>query len=156
MAVVSKVLGSFPNRDLPHDTAEAALQSAKAKPSGVLKVTVPADLGHALLPRIARTYTAKYPDVSLELILTNRIVDLVEESIDLAIRWSGSRKELVARRFIETSSNLWASPKYIKALGKATHPHDLANATCLARLRLDPQGDATAFEPGMTVWVSRW
>ena len=116
------------------ELGEAALQSAKVKPSGVLKVTAPVDFGHALLPRIARAYTAKYPDVSLELILTNRIVDLVEEGVDLAIRWAGALKDssLIARRFIETSSNLWASPKYLKGLGKPTHPRDLANAAFLA------------------------
>ncbi|MGQ0584165.1 MAG: LysR family transcriptional regulator [Reyranella sp.] len=116
------------------ELGEAALQLAKAKPSGVLKVTVPADLGHALMPRIARAYTAKYPDVSLDLNLTNRVVDLVEEGVDLAIRWGGSLKDssLIARRFIETSSNLWASPKYLKKFGKPAHPRDLANAAFLA------------------------
>jgi DNA-binding transcriptional LysR family regulator len=112
------------------ELGEAALQSAKEKPYGVLKVTASVDLGHALLPRIARAYAAKYPDVSLELILTNRIVDLVEEGVDLAIRFGGALKDssLIARRFIETSSDLWASPKYMKGLGKLTHPRDLANA----------------------------
>jgi DNA-binding transcriptional LysR family regulator len=116
------------------ELGEAALQSAKVKPSGVLKVTAPVDLGHALLPRIARAYTAKYPDVSLELTLTNRVVDLVEEGVDLAIRWGGALKDssLIARRFIETSSNLWASPKYLKGIGKPAHPRDLANAAFLA------------------------
>jgi DNA-binding transcriptional LysR family regulator len=116
------------------ELGEAALQSAKAKPYGALKVTAPVDLGHALLPRIARAYTAKYPEVSLELILTNRIVDLVEDGVDLAIRWAGALKDssLIARRFIETSSNLWASPKYMKEFGKPTDPRDLANAAFLA------------------------
>lgn len=115
------------------ELGEAALQSAKEKPSGVLKVTAPVDLGHALLPRIARAYTAKYPDVSLELTLTNRVVDLVEEGVDLAIRWGGALKNssLIARRFDETSSNLWASTKYLKGLGKPVHPRDLANASWL-------------------------
>src|SRR5215475_8899711 len=44
------------------ELGEAALQSAKVKPSGVLKVTAPIDLGRALLPRIVRAYAAKYPD----------------------------------------------------------------------------------------------
>ena len=112
------------------ELGEAALQSAKAKPYGVLKVTAPIDVGHAFLPRIARAYAAKYPDVSLELVLTNRIVDLVEEGVDLAIRWAGALKDssLVARRFFETRTNLWASPKYMRGVGKPTHPNDLANA----------------------------
>ena len=116
------------------ELGEAALQSAKEKPTGVLRVTAPVDFGRAVLPRIVRAYTAKYPDVSVELIVTNRIVDVVEEGIDLGIRWAGSLKDssLVARRFIETRSNLWASPKYMKGLGKPTHPRELEHAAFLA------------------------
>src|SRR5215470_8844662 len=116
------------------ELAEAALQSTKEKPQGVLKITAPVDFGRAVLPRIVRAYTAKYPDVSVELVVTNRVVDVVEEGIDLAIRWSGALKDssLVARRFIETRSNLWASPKYMKRLGQPAHPRDLANAAFLA------------------------
>jgi DNA-binding transcriptional LysR family regulator len=117
------------------ELGEAALQSAKEKPCGVLRVTAPVDFGRAVLPRIVRAYAAKYPDVSVELIVTNRLVDMVEEGVDLAIRWApGALKDssLIARRFIETRSNLWASPKYVKALGKAIHPRDLANAAFLA------------------------
>jgi DNA-binding transcriptional LysR family regulator len=112
------------------ELGEAALQSTKGRPYGVLKVTASVDLGHALLPRIARAYAAKYPDVSLELILTNRVVDLVEEGVDLAIRWAGALQDssLIARRFIETRSDLWSSPKYMKGFGKLTHPRHLANA----------------------------
>jgi DNA-binding transcriptional LysR family regulator len=112
------------------ELGEEALQSSKGKPFGVLKVTAPVDLGHALLPRVVRAYAAKYPDVSLELILANRVVDLVDEGVDLAIRFAGALKDssLIARRFIEIRSDLWASPKYIKGLGKLTHPRDLANA----------------------------
>jgi len=116
------------------ELGEAALQSAKGKPCGVLKVTAPVDLGRAVLPRIVRAYTAKYPDVSVELIITNRVVDVVEEGIDLAVRWAGALKDssLIARRFIETRSNLWASPKYMEGLGTPTHPHGLVNAAFLA------------------------
>jgi DNA-binding transcriptional LysR family regulator len=112
------------------ELGEAALQAAKGKPSGVLKVSAPVDLAHAVLPRIARAYAAKYPDVSLELMVTNEIVDLVDEGVDLAIRWARALKDssLIARRFFETSSSLWASPKYMKGFGKPTHPRDLANA----------------------------
>jgi DNA-binding transcriptional LysR family regulator len=116
------------------ELGEAALQSAKGKPHGVLKVTAPVDLGRALLPRIVRAYTAKYPDVSVELTITNRVVDVVEEGIDLAVRWAGALKDssLIARRFIETRSDLWASPKYMRELGNPAHPRDLVDAAFLA------------------------
>jgi DNA-binding transcriptional LysR family regulator len=117
------------------ERGEAALQAAKGKPSGVLKVTAPVDLAHTVLPRIARAYVAKYPDVSLELIVTNQIVDLMDEGIDLAIRWAMSLKDssLIARRFFQSRSNLWASPKYMRGFGKPTHPRDLADAVFVTR-----------------------
>jgi DNA-binding transcriptional LysR family regulator len=116
------------------ELGEAALQSTKGRPYGVLKVTAPAGLGHALLPRIARAYVAKYPDVSVEMIITERIVDLVGEGVDLAIRFGRAMKDssLIARRFIETRSDLWASPKYVKGIGNPTHPRGLANAAFVA------------------------
>lgn len=111
------------------ELGEAALQSAKRKPYGLLKVTAPPGLGHTVLPRIARAYAMKHADVKLELIITNRAVDLVGEGVDLAIR-SGFLKDssLIVRRFWDAGSNLWASPEYLKVLGKPAHPRDLKNA----------------------------
>ena len=116
------------------ELGEAALQSVKEKPTGVLRLTAPVDFGRAVLPRILHDYTAKYPDVSVELIVTNRVVDVLEEGVDLAIRWAGALKDssLIARRFIETRSNLWATPQYLKNLGKPAHPRELAKAEFLA------------------------
>ncbi|MGH8297710.1 MAG: LysR family transcriptional regulator [Steroidobacteraceae bacterium] len=112
------------------ELAEAALQSSKGKPAGVLKVTAPVDLGHTLLPRIVHAYVAKYPDVSIELLVTNRVIDLVGEGIDLAIRPAQVMKDssLIAQRFFEIGSNLWASPHYLKQLGAPAHPRDLKSA----------------------------
>jgi DNA-binding transcriptional LysR family regulator len=113
------------------ELAEAALQSRSGKPSGVLKVTAPVDLGHTLLPRIVHAYAAKYQDVSVELLVTNRIVDLVGEGIDLAIRPSQALKDssLIAQRYFELGSSLWTSPDYLQRLGTPTHPRDLKTAT---------------------------
>lgn len=115
------------------ELAEAALQSTSGKPSGVLKVTTPVDLGHTLLPRIVHAFAARYPDVAVELIITNRVVDLVGEGVDLAIRPAQTLKDssLIAERFFEMGSNLWASPKYLRQLGALAHPGDLNKATFL-------------------------
>lgn len=115
------------------ELAEAALQSVSGKPSGVLKVTAPVDLGHTLLPRIVHAFAAKYPAVSVELLVTNRIVDLVGEGIDLAIRPSQALKDssLIAQRFFEMGSNLWACPEYLRKLDAISHPRDLKRATVL-------------------------
>jgi DNA-binding transcriptional LysR family regulator len=118
------------------EVAEAALQSTSGKPSGVLKVTAPVDLGHTLLPRIVHAYAAKYPDISVELLVTNRVVDLVGEGIDLAIRPAQALKDssLIAQRFFGMQSNLWASPRYLERLGVLTHPRDLKTARILGFL----------------------
>lgn len=118
------------------ELAEAALQSASGKPSGVLRVTTPVDLGHTVLPRIVHAFAAKYPGVSVELLVTNRVVDLVAEGIDLAIRPSQALKDssLIAQRFFDMASNLWASPDYLRRLGALTHPRDLERATFLGFL----------------------
>ncbi len=112
------------------EVAEAALQTTSGKPSGVLKVTAPVDLGHTLLPRIVHAYAAKYPDVAVELFVTNRVLDLVGEGIDLAIRPSQVLKDstLIAQRYFEMESNLWAAPHYLQRLGALTHPRDLKSA----------------------------
>lgn len=113
------------------ELAEAALQSASGKPTGVLRVTTPVDIGHTLLPRIVHAYAARHPEVSVELLVTNRIVDLIGESVDLAIRPSPALKEssLIAQRFFEIGSNLWASPEYLHRLGPIAHPRDLQGAS---------------------------
>ena len=118
------------------EVAEAALQSTSGKPSGVLKVTAPVDLGHTLLPRIVHAYAARYPDIAIELLVTNRVVDLVGEGIDLAIRPGQVLKDssLIAQRFFGMQSNLWTSPRYLERLGTVTHPRELKAASILGFL----------------------
>jgi DNA-binding transcriptional LysR family regulator len=62
--------------------------------------------------------------------VSNRIVDLIGEGIDLAIR-AGTLKNssLIAKRFFDVSSNLWASPTYLEQFGRITHPRHLAKAS---------------------------
>lgn len=118
------------------ELAEAALQATSGRPSGLLKVTAPVDIGHTLLPRIVHAYAARYPQVTIELLVTNRTVDLVGEGIDLAIRpWQALKDStLIARRFFDMSANLWASPHYLQRLGTLAHPRDLKRATCVGFL----------------------
>ena len=120
------------------EVAEAALQSTSGKPSGVLKVTAPVDVGHTLLPRIVNAYAAKYPDISVELLITNRVVDLVGEGVDLAIRPAQALRDssLIAQRFFEMGTHLWASPGYLEQVGELTHPRDLETARIVGFLPL--------------------
>jgi DNA-binding transcriptional LysR family regulator len=114
------------------ELGEAALQSTQGEPAGVLKVTAPVDIGHLLLPRITRAYLAKYPGTTVELLVSNRIVDLIAEGVDLAIR-AGTLKDssLIAKRFFDVGSNLWASPAYLEQFGSPKHPRNLAKASLI-------------------------
>ena len=68
------------------DTAVASIEDSTAAPRGTVRVTAPSDLGRMLLiPELVR-FLDRYPDISLDLIFTNRFVDLVQERIDLAVR----------------------------------------------------------------------
>lgn len=100
------------------EKGESELLAGTSKPKGTLKVTAPADLGHTLLPKIVCNYREKFPDVLVELIVTNRVVDLVGEGIDLAIR-AGELKDssLIAKKFLDITIGFWASPAFIKANG---------------------------------------
>lgn len=121
------------------ELGESALLSVRDRPSGLLRVTAPIDLGHTLLPKVARAYLDSYPDTRVEMLLSNRLFDLVGEGIDLAIR-VGSLKDssMIARRYFDLSMHLWASPRYLKAAGMPRHPKDLAAHRCVTYAGMDP------------------
>lgn len=105
---------------------EAALMATHNTPSGVLKLTAPVDLGHTLLPKIVHAYLERYPGTRVELLLSNRMADLVGEGIDLAIRAGRlDDSSLVAKRFLPISVNLWAAPAYLASAGTPAHPREL-------------------------------
>src|SRR6185437_12712958 len=68
------------------ETAETEVMAIQSEPQGTLRVTAPIELGHGALCSILSKYSAKYPKVRTELLLTDREVDLISESFDLAIR----------------------------------------------------------------------
>jgi DNA-binding transcriptional LysR family regulator len=105
---------------------ESAVVSRQASPSGVLKLTAPVELGRIFLPEITQAYLQKYPDMGVEMTITNRVLDLVQEGIDLAIR-PGHLKDssLVARRFFEVDVSLWAAPAYLDGAGRPAQPQEL-------------------------------
>jgi DNA-binding transcriptional LysR family regulator len=115
------------------ELGEAALLASQNAPTGVLKVTAPIDLGHSLLPRIVHAYLEKYPGTSVELVLASRIVDLVGEGVDLAIR-AGRLEDssLIAKPFMPITIALWASPAYLASAGTPAHPRDLARHRLVA------------------------
>ncbi|SDV50432.1 LysR family transcriptional regulator [Chitinasiproducens palmae] len=97
-----------------------------AEPRGRLRVTAPADFAeHYLAVPIAR-YCADFPDVTVELDLSARRVDLIAERVDVAVRAGMlTDSNLVARRFGEIRRSLYASPAYLAEAGLPTSPSGL-------------------------------
>lgn len=112
--------------------AESELSALSGEPSGLLRVTAPSGLGSSILPCVLSEYTRKYPKVSVEVILTDRRVDLLSENVDLAIR-GGTLKDstLIAKKIGSVYFAPFASPKYLKQGTPINHPRDLSKQRCL-------------------------
>jgi len=122
------------------ETAESELSAVTGEPRGVLKVTVTGEVAHNLVPPIAARYVRAYPRVTLELIVTNRVVDLVGEGVDLAIRAAELKdSSLVARRLMPVVWGFWATRSYLSRHGRPRTPSDLESHAGLVFSRLPAQ-----------------
>ncbi len=115
------------------EAAQSDVLELAGKPRGLLRVTLPELLGTGFLaPRIG-AFRRAYPDIVLDLNLANRIVDLVAERYDLAIRMTTlTNSALIARRLGEVSVVTVAAPEYLRVRGVPSVPADLAHHDCLA------------------------
>lgn len=114
------------------DEAEALASSAAASPRGTLRITCSHAMGvQRIAPAVAQ-FNARHPDVRFEISVSDRIVDLVEEGFDLAIRISPTNNDqLVARRLGLVRLWLAASPAYLAAHGTPRQPADLSTHAAL-------------------------
>lgn len=107
--------------------AEAAAASQRTVPSGRFVVTGPALFGRLHLAPLMCTYLLRYPEVRGELHLSDRVVNLVDDGVDLALRIGAlSDSSLVARKVGETARVLVASPAYLSGHKTPREPADLA------------------------------
>ncbi|HEY8427667.1 MAG TPA: LysR family transcriptional regulator [Sandaracinaceae bacterium] len=115
------------------DEAARALAERQGTPRGLLRVTAPVDLGHDFMGRLVASFVERYPSVRVEVSLTNRIVDLVGEGFDCAIRAGGvgDSAALVARRLGGSELGLFAASRYIERRGMPERVQDLARHDCV-------------------------
>src|SRR5512134_247543 len=114
------------------ETADAALSARRAEPKGRLRLTAPVIYGRTHLAPVVMEFARKHRRVEVELLLLDRIVDLVEEGIDAAIRISHlPESSLVAVPVAETRRVLCAAPAYLRSAGMPKTPADLANHRCI-------------------------
>lgn len=109
------------------EAAAALAQHRQGAPSGLLRVSMPADFANVAMSAVLAAFLDRYPAISLELDLSPRRVDLVAENYDLAIRMGDLPDDatLAARRIDVSSLALYASPRYTGVRGLPEHPDDL-------------------------------
>jgi DNA-binding transcriptional LysR family regulator len=142
------------------DEAEMEVTRTRGAPRGLLRLHSLVAFGLHQLPPLLPEFLHRYPEVSVELSISDRLVDLVEEGGDLAVR-SGRLADstLVARRICETERVICAAPSYLKRHGKPHKPEDLLQHNCIVisgypQLRRWPFDDADSRDGLHTIEVS--
>lgn len=126
--------------------AEGAVGRRRGKPAGLLRLAAPVVFGRLhLVPRLP-AFLARYPDVEVEMIMSDGFADLVEQGIDLALRVGEvTDPGLIVRRIGTVRRVTVASPAYLKRRGVPRTPADLADHDCIVYTRL-ATGNRWTFE----------
>lgn len=128
------------------EESEAEVSTRAGSASGLLKVSVPLSFGVKHLARLWAGFMAAHPQVSLDVNLSDRVVDLVEEGFDLAIRIARlPDSSLISREIATTRLVLCASPHYLEQRGTPRKPSELREHDVIAYTLL-AMGDQWSFE----------
>lgn len=115
--------------------AREVVDRLSAEPRGVIRVSVPVGLAQQMMPRLLPEFLAKYPKVRVQLLVSNRRVDIINEGIDVALRVRSKLDDdgsLVMRSFGQIQELLVASPAYLKRMGRPQKPEDLTQHVTLS------------------------
>lgn len=115
------------------EEAEQIASQLTTRPQGVLRVTIPLSYGQHRLANIIGAYTQAYPMVQLDISLSDRKADLVEEGFDVAIRIGAlPQSDLIAKKLSAVYNIACAAPAYLDRHGTPATPADLGQHACLA------------------------
>lgn len=116
--------------------AERSVADEEAEPRGRLKISAPYDLGNTrYFAELVKSFQDQWPEVSIEIVLANRLVDLVEEGFDLTFRLNPAHlpgsSSLMTRQVIRVETGLYASPDYLKKHGRPKRASELKSHRCI-------------------------
>lgn len=115
------------------EETELEVSQLHAEPRGVLKVNAPMSFGALYLGDAVAAFMAAYPDLRVELTLSDRFIDPIEEGVDVTVRIAALQdSSLIARKFAPARIVLAAAPAYLAAHGTPERPEDLIQHRCLA------------------------
>jgi len=124
------------------DEAEIAVSQAHSAPRGLLKVTAPTTFAHRHVAPHLPEFLDRYPEVEVQLMVNDRVVDLVDEGIDLAIRIAQLKdSSLIARKLAVNHRMLVASPDYLKKWGQPATPDQLNDHSLITYAPGNPIND---------------
>lgn len=132
------------------EDSEAGTAIFSGKPKGLLKVSASIWFGAITLTPIVCEYLKQFPDVSVELSLSDRFVDIIDENFDVAIRIGAlSDSSLIARKLSTFEMSICASPSYLAQNGIPTKPDDLKSHECLGFTNWRSQSGWKVVEKGL-------
>lgn len=128
------------------EATERALDARLGAPAGALRITAPVEFGRLHIAPLVNLFLDQHPAMRAELTLLDRVVDLLEEGLDLAFRIGQlPDSSLVAKQVGQTRPVVCASPELLVRSGTPAHPSSLAEAPCIAFM---PQGQTWKFMDG--------
>lgn len=111
---------------------ESLVSGSRAVPKGLLRVNAPLGFGRSYIGPAISLFTRRYPDVEVQLKLTDRPVNLPDEAIDVAIRFGEiPDSRLIAKKIATNRRLLCAAPAYLRKFGRPEVPQDLARHQCI-------------------------
>ncbi|AHF66681.1 MULTISPECIES: LysR family transcriptional regulator [Pseudomonas] len=111
------------------DDAETSLSSASALPRGRLRVDVPSPFASTILMPALPEFHARYPDIQIDMGVSDRIVDVIGENVDCVVRGGElTDQSLMARRVGDLRLGVYAAPSYLERVGKPAHPRELEDS----------------------------
>ncbi|MEO7050397.1 MAG: LysR family transcriptional regulator [Rhodanobacter sp.] len=135
---------------------ESEISSRSGEPSGLLRINAPLTFGVMHLAPLWGRFAQLYPKVSLDIDLSDRVVDLVEEGYDLAVRITNlPSSQLVSRRLAKTRTVVCASPPYLALHGTPAHPSELARHEVISYSYFAARDEWTFTAPDDSIVVVR-
>ena len=114
------------------DQAEAALTSGQVEPRGLLRVSAPVAFGRVCVSPVCGDLVRAHPLLSIDLVLTDRLVDLIEEGIDVVVRIGPPKdSQLVMRKLIDDYRVVVGAPEYLQQRGTPATPAELEAHDCV-------------------------
>ena len=135
------------------EDADDALSAMQRSPKGLLRVSAPMTVTLIRLSSAIPKFLDRYPDLSIDLRLDDRRMNIVEEGYDIAIRGSDNLEDsgLIAKKLMTMVHVLCAAPSYFECVGKPAKPEDLAHHNCVQFSLSDHAGEWTFRNGSRTV-----